>query len=190
MIKTQEIKDKIVDVALDLAATMSWDSVGFIDIAGAADLELAQVFECFDDKGEILQAYEKRIQRTVEEAVGVMGASESCRDRLFDVLMERFETLNTNRAGLLSVLRSFEADPKQAVIAMPYLGQAMTRILELSGIETTGVRGALRVAGLGGVYLKVLHVWRQDESADLSRVMAALDKDLGCAEAVMNFISL
>lgn len=190
MAKTQEIKDKIVDVSLKLSAQMGWDTVGFIDIASEAKIDLEDLYAHFDDKEEILSAYGKRIDARVIEAVGEMGVVESCRDRLFDVLMERFDIINEDRAGLLSILKSFEYDPKQAVISLPHLGKSMTKMLELCKMETNGIRGAIRVAGLSALYLKILHVWKTDTSDDMAKVMAELDKDLGRAESVANFLSI
>ena len=59
----------------------------------------------------------------------------------------------------------------------------MCWMLESAGISTYGIKGACRVAGLTGLYVKTLRVWLADDSADLSRVMAALDKDLGRVES-------
>lgn len=190
MSETQDIKTKIVEAVLALSAEHGWGQFGFIEVAEATGIALADLYVVFDGLDDVLVAYGRQIDAQVVEAAGVMGVHESCRDRLFDVLMERFEVLNTNRAGLLSILKSFEGDPKQAVIALPHLGKSMTAMLELSGFETGGVRGAIRVAGLSGLYIKVLYVWVRDDSADLARVMAALDKDLGRAESVLNFLSL
>jgi len=126
------------------------------------------------------------IDRRVLDVIGEPDESISARDQLFDILMERFEILNDYRAPLVSILESFCFDPKQAVISCPHLLRSMSWMLEAAGIETPGVRGALKVAGLTGVYLKTLRVWRDDESPDMSKTMAALDKDLGRAEHVAN----
>lgn len=69
---------------------------------------------------------------------------------------------------------------------MPHLCRSMTWMMEAAGIETLGLRGALKVAGLTGVYLKVLKTWTEDDSPDLAKTMAALDKDLGRAESFAN----
>jgi AcrR family transcriptional regulator len=187
---TQEIKAKIVQAALDCAADMSWDSCGFIDIAARAGVELSDMYLYFEDKDDVLLAYGRQIDAAVVESVGAMGLLETCRDRLFDVLMERFEYINANRAALLSVLSVFNKDPKQVVTGLPHLGKSMARMLEVSGFDTSGMLGAVRIAGLTGLYLKVLHVWKYDDSPDLARVMAALDKDLRQAEAFMDFLSI
>jgi hypothetical protein len=99
------------------------------------------------------------------------------------MLMERFERLNKDRAAVVSILGSFKDDPKQMVISLPHLGRSMTWILEAAGIETLGWRGALRVAGLSVVYLYVLRVWTGDDTPDMPKTMAALDRALARVES-------
>ena len=61
-------------------------------------------------------------------------------------------------------------------------------MLEAAGADTNGISGGIKVAGLTGIYLKVLCVWAEDESPDLPKTMAALDQALGRAEAIMNTV--
>lgn len=185
-------KDELVGIALDLAVARGWGELTLRDIASAADLSLSALHEMFEDKDDILVAFGRMIDRRVLEAVGEgdLDPDVSPRDALFDIMMERFDALNDYRAGLVAVLKSFRCDPKQAVIAFPHLCKSMTWMLEAAGVETTGIRGALKVAGLTTVYLDVLRTWMDDESADLAQTMAALDKDLSRAEKVINMIGL
>ena len=67
-----------------------------------------------------------------------------------------------------------------------WLCRSMSWMLEAAGMDTGGARGAMRVAGLSGVYLKTLKVWKKDDSPDLSKTMAALDKDLNRLEQFAN----
>ena len=59
-------------------------------------------------------------------------------------------------------------------------------MLEAAGIPSDGIAGVLRVKGLGVIYLMVFRVWLTDDSADLSRTMAALDSRLRQAEQFSN----
>lgn len=181
--KTQKnTKERVVATALDLAARQGWENTGLADIARECDLTLAQLHEIFEDKSEIIAALGRIIDRKVLDNVAVAEKGVSPRDRLFDILMERYDALNEYREGLTAVLNSFKPDPKQAVIALPHLCRSMTWMLEAAGVDTNGIGGALRVAGLSIVYIKGLHAWMDDESADLAKVMAVLDKDLSRAE--------
>ena len=59
-------------------------------------------------------------------------------------------------------------------------------MLEAAGIPSDGIAGVLRVKGLAVIYLMVFKVWLTDDSADLSRTMAALDARLRQAEQFSN----
>ncbi|MCC6597698.1 MAG: TetR family transcriptional regulator [Alphaproteobacteria bacterium] len=181
-----KIKNRILDAAMALAEARGWGAIGLADIAEAAALSLGDLRGHVEDKADILALLGRRVDRLALESAGAADMSVSVRDRLFDVLMERFEALNLWRGGVVSVLDSFKCDPKQAVIACPHLARSMSWMLEAAGEDTQGWRGALKVMGLMGVYIKVLRVWREDESADLARTMAALDKDLSRAEQAAN----
>ncbi len=168
--------------ALDLSARMGWDMVTLTDIADGAACSLAELSEVFEDKADILGVYGRQVDRKVLEACADPDPSMPERERLFEILMERFDVLSGDRAALVSIVQSFVRDPKQAVIGVPHLGRSMAWMLEAAGIETNGLRGAVRVMGLSGVYLYVLKVWMADESEDLARTMAALDRALDRAE--------
>lgn len=178
------LKERAVAGALDLASRMGWDMITLTDIADKAHVSLAELSENFDDKTDILVAYGRQIDKKVLEACADPDPSMSERDRLFDILMERFDVLEANREAVVSILKSFTLDPKQAVISLPHLGRSMAWMLEAAGIDTTGVKGAIRVAGLTIVYLNATRHWMKDDSADLAKTMAALDKSLNRAEQV------
>jgi len=173
-----------IDAALALAAECGWGAVSLERIAERSAVPLPALRELFAGPGDILAAYIRMIDRKVLEAAGPPDQSLSPRDRLFDLLMERFEQLEAQRAGLLAVLDALRCQPQQAAALLPDLGRAMAWMLEGAGIESGGVRGALRVAGLTALYLKTMQVWAGDDSADLTKTMAALDKNLSRAEGI------
>lgn len=182
-------KEDLVVLAMDLAAQRGWAVLTMRDIAEESGVSLLDLHMHFDDKTDILVALGRQIDRQVLESAGELDDDLSVRDQLFDVLMERFDALNQYRRGVMSVLDSFIPDPKQAVISLPHLCRSMSWMLEAAGCDTTGIKGALKVTGLTGVYLNVLRTWRDDDSPDLSKTMAALDKHLDRSERAMNFLA-
>ncbi|GJL85229.1 MAG: hypothetical protein DHS20C02_10040 [Micavibrio sp.] len=180
----KNVKEEVVQAALALAVERGWAQASLRDVSERAGLSLGELHEHFDDKSDILVALGRMIDRQVLENIGEGEEGASKRDRLFDVLMERYEVLNNYRDGVSAVLDSFLCDPKQAVISLPHLARSMSWMLEAAGMETGGIKGAVKVAGLTGVYLKVLKTWKDDDSADLSKTMAALDKTLNRVDSL------
>lgn len=183
--KDKSPKDKMVAAMLGLAAARAWDFVSFEDIADEAGIVLADAREYFDDRSDILAAYGRMLDRKMVENFH-STEDMSCRDKIFDLVMERFDIVNENRAAILSILSGFRGDPKEAVLSFPHLGRSMCRTLEAASIETNGVFGALKVTGLTGIYLYTLRTWKDDESPDMSKTMATLDQALDKAEMLWN----
>ncbi len=186
----KNIKENVVDHALALAVEQGWERVTLRSVAEKTGLSLAELHEHFEDKTDILVTLGRMIDRQVLDNIGDGEEGASKRDRLFDVLMERYEVLNNYREGICAVLDSFLCDPKQAVIGLPHLARSMSWMLEAAGMDMGGIKGAVKVAGLTGVYLKVLKTWKEDESKDLAKTMAALDKALGRIEKFAGFCGL
>ncbi len=190
MNKHEEIRKQLVIKALEMAGEQGWTHIKLSDLALACEVTPFDIGLYFEEKGDILTAFGRMVDSQVFESMGQSDVEMPCRDALFDVLMERFDVLNEYRSGVTAVLESFRCDPKQAVIACPHLFNSMSEMMAFSGIETDGIRGALKVAGLSGLYLKVLKTWKDDHSPDMGKTMAALDQALGRAERVVNMLVL
>ncbi len=187
--KKLEMREKIIMTALSLAGSQGWEYVTLKDVARAAEISMSDLYELIDDKNDILILLGRMIDKRVMEGASVQ-AEVSPKEALFDLLMDRYEILNDYRDGLIAILDSFKYDPKQILLSSPHLCRSMSWMLEASGIETTGIKGMLKITGLTGLYIKVLKVWMKDESSDLSAVMAALDKDLSRAENYADMLGL
>lgn len=175
-------KDKIIAAALSLASVQSWTFISVRNIADEAGIGLPEFYNIFDGKDDILTAYGRKLDNKVLEVFSDFNPETPVRDLIFDILMERFDLANGDKAGLKSILDSFKTDPKQALINLPQLGASMTRMLEAAGVDAYGWKGAARIAGLTVATAWVTRVWLEDDTRDLSRTMAALDKALSRIE--------
>lgn len=186
-----EIKKDAVAASLQLAKTSGWGNVSMREIAQQAQVSLAQLHDVFDSKECILNAYGKQVDAQILDVMGAeMAQGESVKDRLFDVLMERFEVLNKDREAVLSILHAMGKDPKQLLYTAPFLCRSMTWMMELAGQKTSGWCGAARIAGLTGVYMRAVFVWMRDDSPDMPKTMAVLDKSLSQADQLASWLKL
>jgi AcrR family transcriptional regulator len=175
-------RDAVVLAALALAAEKGWVGVTMGEIGRRAGLSAADMHDLFEDRFDILAAYGRILDRKVLAAVGAPDDSVSERDRLFEIMMERFDALNEHRDGVIAILDSLLPDPKQAIVSLPHLCRSMAWMLDAAGIPTSGVKGVVKIMGLTALYLKTVRVWREDKSTDMSKTMAELDKNLASAE--------
>lgn len=169
--------DTIVDAALAVAAEQGWRQTTLTDIAAQAGCGLADVYRRFPSKGAVMRAAVARIDAAVLSEVGA-GEDESFRDRLFDLLMRRFDALRPHRAAVEAGWRDLRRDPLAGAPLAPALARSMAWMLEAAGAPPRMPFGLLRVKLLAGIHLSVMRVWLQDDSEDLGRTMASLDKAL------------
>ena len=186
MVKKSEIPDHVIDTALALAAERGWSGLSLAEIAAEAKLPLSKVYPHFASKQEILAAFSRRIDAAVlAEELDADDLEESARDRLFDVMMRRFDALQPHKAALANILYDGLRNPLDGLAGAPQLARSLRWMLEAAGIGTGGVKGALRVKGLAAIYLATLRVWLRDDSPDLAKTMAALDGHLRRAESLL-----
>jgi ubiquinone biosynthesis protein COQ9 len=174
-------KGRILAAALEQAAARSWAEITLLDIAEAADLPLAELRGLFASKTDIIAALLRAVDDAVLERTPKRTEGQETRDRLFDVVMTRFDVLAPHKAALKSIYHSGSAD---FALAGPFLS-SQHWMLEAAGIATDGSAGALRVAGLGLTYASVFRVWLEDEDPGLARTMAALDRRLRRGERAL-----
>lgn len=169
--------DTILDAALAVAAERGWRQATLTDIAAHAGCGLADVYRLFPSKAAIARAAVARIDAAVLSGTGTDDA-ESFRDRLFDLLMRRYDALKPHRGTIETFWRELRRDPLAGASLAPALARSMAWMLEAAGAPPRLPLGLLRVKLLAGIHLSVMRVWLQDDSEDLGRTMASLDKAL------------
>lgn len=182
MVRKANVPKLVIAAALALAREKKWRHISLHEIAARASVPLADLYEHFWSKEAILTAFTKRIDMEVLEGLDPEDVKESPRDQLFDVLMRRFDALAPDKESVAAVLRDVHCDPLALAGGLCRYLHSMAWMLEAAGISSSGLRGHLRVKGLAAIYLAVLKVWIEDESADMAKTMAALDTWLGRAE--------
>ncbi|HSM19046.1 MAG TPA: TetR/AcrR family transcriptional regulator, partial [Hyphomicrobiales bacterium] len=106
------VRDRAIDAALALAAEIPWREVTLQDIAERADLPLADVVEEFPTRLSVVRGFTRRIDREVLNNLDPEIAGEPARERLFDVLIGRFEALNAHKAAVRSLWEALSRDPE------------------------------------------------------------------------------
>jgi AcrR family transcriptional regulator len=170
--------DRIIDAALALIPTEGWRGLSLSAIAAAAELPILQVYRVFHSKQAILCGLYSRLDQIVLADPPAAEPDERPRDRLFDLLMRRFDALRPYKPALDVLRRELPGSPMTALCAGTSLLRSMQWMLEAADIPTAGVRGAIAVKLAAAAYLSAMRVWQRDDSADLARTMAALDARL------------
>jgi AcrR family transcriptional regulator len=170
--------DRIVDAALALIATQGWRQVSLAAVASEAGVPVLQVYRLFPSRTAILCGFVRRIDETVLAEPVDGEAGEKPRDRVFDLLMRRFDALRPHRGALEVLQRDLPRDPVSALALGGAALCSMRLMLEAAGIATHGIGGVIAVKLTAAAYLATGRTWLRDESPDLAPTMAQLDRRL------------
>lgn len=170
--------DIIAAAAIRLAGERGWRNLTMGDIATEADITLAELSRWYVCRPEILDGFERMIDRRMLAGASAGDVDDKPRDRLFDIIMERLDALVPYKDGVRRITRELPFDPASGLV----LGAAMPRSIAWmfagARIAVDGPAMPVKLAILGGVYLSTFRVWLSDDSQDLGKTMASLDKRL------------
>ncbi len=169
----------LVASAFELIARSGWSHLSVAAAARAADLAIDRARRRFPCKLVVLLRF-----ATLADAQALTGILEqsSPRDKLLGIVMSRIDALQAHRAGVIALLRELPKHPATSLALLPPSLCSMRWMLDGAGIDTSGIRGKLRIHGMHAVWLYTVRAWQGDESEDLSATMAALDRALDRAE--------
>jgi AcrR family transcriptional regulator len=185
MLDQSTLKGRIIAATMRLAAGKPWDDVLMKDIAEAAAIDLATLRREFPSKAAILSAFMRSVDDAVLASAPKFTGAENARDRIFDVVMARFDVLTPYKDALKSIAASRPMDMELVRRAMA----SQAWMLHAAGVRTDGVLGTSRVTGLASVYASVMQTWLQDDDPGSARTMAALDRRLKRGEQSMRMLT-
>jgi ubiquinone biosynthesis protein COQ9 len=177
-------RNAFIAAALRLAAERPWADVTLVDIAESAGMTLSALKKEFASKGEIIAAFASEVDDEVLARAPKRTPEQPARDTLFEVIMCRFDILAPYRPALRSIVQSGLGDPAHV---RPVL-VSQRWMLEAAGVNTAGVEGGIKVAGLATVYASVFRIWLTDDDPGQARTMAALDRRLRRGERTLTRI--
>ena len=186
-IKTK--KQTILHSALKLAGEYGWSNVHFEQIAKESKIQTKELTSIFTDKDSIFFAIFQEINDELSSADLQFDLEQDTeKDRLFEVIMYRFDLLNQNREAFISMLSPFTSDLEKAWKCKSDFCHSMRSTLEKADITPNSMmkEDALIVA-ISTVYLLTMKTWLEDKSEDMAKTMANLDKYL---EKMFRFSSI
>ena len=150
-------------------------------LARQAGLSLRDVVLVFPGgRPDLLRLVAEDVTDQVLDDIGADPAlaDEAPRGRLFHVLLGRFDAYGPWKPAFQRLWDTRSSDPLAAVAMLPNIAEAMRWMTVAADVAPPGPRGAVLAAVITGLWLKTLPDWFADDSPDLTRVMAALDRRL------------
>lgn len=177
--------------ALRLAAAHGWVDLTVAEVYAAADLPLPQhslndgpaIWDLVDD---ILASLDDKVASDVDSRLGPVW-----RDNLFELIMTRFDLMQPDRLAYADIM---PAAVTRACAAAPRLSSRFVRTMDdmvsRAQIPVSRLGRPVIVTAVTGIYLTLVETWRQDDTPDLAKTMAAVDKRIGWIERLLQNAAL
>ncbi|MGE0046600.1 MAG: hypothetical protein AB7T08_12660, partial [Hyphomonadaceae bacterium] len=143
---------------LDVGAAKPWREITLVDLAKAAKRPVSDFYPA--TLADAAECAEEAFDRAMAE--GDLDPASSVRDRLFDLIMRRFEAMEPHRAALKAMEARNDADPVLMAAAHQRHVRAARWALTLAGLEADGMSGNARAQGLGVIIGQARAAWRGD----------------------------
>ncbi len=174
------IRRDLARAALALAAEGSWKDIALPKVAQAAGQPLAELYGA--TLWEAVDCVEEAFDRAIAANMDKLDPKQSVRDRLFELIMRRFEAMEPHRAAVLAMEQGLDRDPTLMASQHQRHVRCARWVLALAGLEADGMTGQARAQGLGVIVGQARAAWRGDDAGDFAKTMASLDKNLRRAE--------
>ncbi len=137
-----------------------------------------------DEVFDILTQFFTDITEQAAQQIGIKDSQYSPRDRIFDFIMLHADHWQQQRADLKKIVADKIFTP---MLLRIFLKLSPRWMASLSLGELLPGRAFMRV-GLVGLYGYAIWVWSDDDSGDMAKTMAALDRILLSAETILSGI--
>lgn len=179
---TRSDRDKLIDAALELAASKRWRDLSLPEIAEHAGVSVGTALLSLPSRGHILRALIERVDTEVFSSLDADPLDGSTKDKLFDLLMRRFDVLQGHQAAMASITSDLARDPLTSACLGGRFLKSMALTLQAAGASSEGCVGHVRAKALGLVQLNATRTWLKDDGEGMELTMSALDKGLRRAE--------
>ncbi|MCB2056176.1 MAG: TetR family transcriptional regulator [Geminicoccaceae bacterium] len=172
---------------MQIVAEEGWDGLTMPRLAERLGVDTVALYDEVPGRAALLRRFGDTFDRAMASTPRGDLAGMGVRDRLFDLMMRRFEAMQPHRDGLERLTRDARRAPELLAAGCCTVDRMADRLLDLADIRTSGLRRRLARRALSAVYLATYRTWTTDGSEDLASTMAELDKRLGQLDRLASF---
>ena len=190
MARTINTNKRIISATLKLAETITWQEITLDKIAIVAKIEPNILLQNFSSKLSILDAFNRQLDAKIRKEFTKTKNVGSAREQLFDIIMVRFDCLNSYKKALKLIYKTtIPYDLRASICGLNNVTNSMKIVLNIAEISTNTPLGCIRTKLLSAIFVRSFVTWLSDGSADMAKTMAKLDSDLAKAERLNNLIT-
>ena len=149
-------EDQILDGWMATIARDGWRDARLDMVAELSGVSVSDAGATLPDRWSALSAFGRRLDRAAL-AEAASDPDASVRDRLFALLMARFDAADDHKSAVRALGEAAKRDPALAAFLLGSLTVSVARVAGAAGVQTGGFFGPLRVEALTAM---VLHATR------------------------------
>lgn len=180
----------IIHKSFELIEKIGWERFSFQKLSEKEKIPLNFLKTNYKCKYTVIEKFSQMIDRQVESNIRADDLMDSSiKDKLFELIMLRFDELESFKKALKNIFLSTKKNPLLISIISKNLLNSFDFYLEVSNSYQNSPTDIFKKNFLLLIYSLVFETWLNDNSEDLSKTMSQLDKYLSIAEQTQNKIN-
>ncbi len=184
------MKKKVFKACLAIIEKEGWTQFTFAKAAHESGISLSVFHKYYTKPADVMISLFQEIDSHVLKQFELSTETLPPKEALFDILMTRFDVALPYKEVIKSYWQDWNLSPNDVPSLACQGFSSMSWMLEAAGLSARGLTGFLRVQGLMALYVLTLRTWFTDESPDLGKTMAFLDKGLSKMEKAATLLQI
>ena len=185
-----EIEKNYIKKGFDLINDIGWEEFSIEELSIREKIPLNELKIYFKCKYSIVDRFSKLIDKNIESKLRIQDFENSSKkDILFELMMMRFDEMDEFKSSLAKILDASKNKPLLISIITKNVMNTMDFFLELSNSYNNYAFDFLKKNFLFLIYSITFKTWLSDNTEELSKTMAELDRLLSTAENFQKKIS-
>ena len=185
-----KIEENYIKKGFNLINDIGWENFSIEKLSARENIPLNDLKAYFKCKYSIVDKFSRMIDKNIESKLRIQDFKDSSKkDILFELIMMRFDEMEEFKGSLTKVLNASKNKPLLVSIITKNVMNTMDSFLELSNSYNNYPFDFLKKNFLFLIYSITFKTWLSDNTEDLSKTMAELDRLLSTAENFQQKIS-
>ena len=176
-------KISYIKLAFKLIEEKGWNDFSLEKLAKEESIKIEDLIFFFKDETKLIESFSEMIDEQVIKEVDLNEFNQnSVKDNIFELIMIRFEKLSPYKKSLDILLKQLKYEPKTLKKLTKKIFNSLDLFLEISNAKNNYVFDFLKLNIMFIIYGYTFKIWLEDDSKDMGKTMAEVDKWLSEAE--------
>ena len=169
--------------AFMLIEEIGWENFSLEKLARKELIKTEDLNHFFSDKNQLIECFSEMIDEQVIKEIDLAEFNQnSVKDNIFELIMLRFEKLDPYKKSLTILLKELKYKPRVLNKLTKKIFNSLDLFLEISNAKSNYVFYFFKLNIMFIIYGYTFKIWLEDDTKDMAKTMAEVDKWLSEAE--------